>query len=126
MPPGTWRVSLLDQLRLAPGLVGSMRGDSLRLLKGFTFIERNHPHEPPHWYLAMVGVAPAWQGRGYGTAVMRPVLERSDAERLPAYLEASTARNVALFERNGFQVVEECRYAKDGPPLWRMWREPKS
>jgi ribosomal protein S18 acetylase RimI-like enzyme len=125
MPPGTWRVSPLTQLRLTPSLVRAMGGATLRLLRAFTYIERHHPHEPPHWYLAMVGVAPPWQGRGYGSALMRPVLESCDAERVPAYLEASTPRNVALYERNGFEVVEECRYADDGPPLWRMWREPR-
>jgi hypothetical protein len=55
---------------------------------------------------------------------MRPVLERCDRDRVPAYLEASSPRNRALYERHGFEVMEECRYADDGPPLWRMWREP--
>jgi GNAT superfamily N-acetyltransferase len=69
-------------------------------------------------------VATAWQGRGFGAALLRPILERCDAEQVPAYLEASTPRNRALYERHGFKVVEECRYASDGPPMWRMWREP--
>jgi GNAT superfamily N-acetyltransferase len=67
-----------------------------------------------------MGVTPARQGRGFGTALLRPVLERCHADRAPAYLEASTSRNRALYERNGFEVVEECRYADDGPILWRM------
>jgi GNAT superfamily N-acetyltransferase len=71
-----------------------------------------------------MGVTPARQGRGFGTALLRPVLERCHADRAPAYLEASTSRNRALYERNGFEVVEECRYADDGPILWRMWRAP--
>ena len=53
------------------------------------------------------------------------MLERCDTDRAPAYLEASSARSRGLYERNGFEAVEECRYAEDGPPLWRMWREPK-
>jgi GNAT superfamily N-acetyltransferase len=124
MPPGTAHVGLLTQLRLGPGTVGAIRGDTPRLLRALNFIERKHPREPRHWYLPIIGVSPAWQGRGYGAALLRPVLERCDAEQAPAYLEASTPRNRALYERHGFQVVEECRYASDGPPLWRMWREP--
>jgi GNAT superfamily N-acetyltransferase len=123
MPPGTWHMSPLAQLRLLPAVVRDLRGDSLRLLRALTFLEKKHPHEP-HWYLPLIGVTPAWQGRGYGAALLRPMLERCDAERQPAYLEASTARNLTLYERHGFEVVEECRYAKDGPPLWRMWRQP--
>ena len=124
MPPGTWHVGLLAQLRLMPGTIRVMRGDSARLLKALNFIERKHPRSPRHWYLPIIGVAPAWQGRGFGAALLRPVLERCDQDRVPAYLEASTPRNRALYERHGFEVVEECRYASDGPPMWRMWREP--
>ena len=123
IPPGAWRTSLLVQLRLAPAVLANLRADTGRLLRAFAFLERHHPHEP-HWYLPVIGVIPGWQGRGYGSALLRPVLARCDADGVPAYLEASTPRNVALYERNGFRIVEECRYAKDGPPLWRMWREP--
>ena len=124
MPPGTWHAGLLAQLRMAPGTIRALRGNTPRLLKALNFIERKHPHDPPHWYLPVIGVAPAWQGRGYGAALLGPVLRRCDGEGMPAYLEASTPRNRALYERHGFEVVEECRYASDGPPLWRMWREP--
>ncbi len=124
MPPGTWHQSPLEQLRLLPAIVSAARGATPRLLKAVNWMERKHPHEP-HWYLPAIGITPAWQGRGYGAALLRGMLERCDDERLPAYLEASTPRNVALYERNGFTVVEEGRYARDAPPLWRMWREPK-
>jgi ribosomal protein S18 acetylase RimI-like enzyme len=125
MPPNTWHLGPLAQLLLLPAIVRDLRADTPRLLRALSFIEKKHPHEPAHWYLPVIGVASAWQGRGYGAALLRPVLERCDAERVPAYLEASTPRNLALYERNGFEAVEECRYAADGPPLWRMWREPR-
>jgi len=126
MPPGTWHVGPLAQLRLAPATVRALRGDTPRLLKALNFIERKHPRHPSHWYLPVVGVTPAWQGRGFGAALMGPVLERCDREGTAAYLEASTPRNRALYERHGFEVMEECRYAQDGPPLWPMWREPRA
>lgn len=125
MPPETWHMSVLAQLRLLPAIVASARGDTGRLLKAVNWMERKHPREP-HWYLPAIGVTPPWQGRGYGAALLRPMLDRLDAERVPAYLEASTPRNLALYGRHGFEVVEEGRYARDAPPLWRMWREPKS
>ena len=125
MPPNTWHIGPLAQLLLLPAIARDLRADTPRLLKALTFIEKKHPREPAHWYLPIIGITPTWQGRGYGAALLRAVLERRDVDRVPAYLEASTPRNRGLYERNGFEVLEECRYAEDGPPLWRMWREPR-
>jgi ribosomal protein S18 acetylase RimI-like enzyme len=125
MPPGTWHMAPLEQLRLLPAIAGNLRLDLPRFLKGLNFIESKHPHAPEHWYLPVLGVAPPFQGSGFGAALLQVVLARCDAERVPAYLEASTARNRALYERHGFETLEECRYARTAPPLWRMWREPR-
>ena len=126
LPPGTWHVGFFEQLLMLPAIAGNLLSGTPRFLRAFAMIERKHPRTPAHWYLPVIGVAPAWQGRGYGAALLRPALERCDHEGVPAYLEASTKRNCALYERHGFAKLEECRYASNGPPLWRMWREPAS
>lgn len=79
-----------------------------------------HPTEPV-WYLPLIGVDPAHQGRGIGSELLRAGLTQADRDGLPAYLEASTARNRELYERHGFEVVGELR-AADSPPLWPMLR----
>jgi ribosomal protein S18 acetylase RimI-like enzyme len=124
MPPGTWHLSPFAQLRMLPAMAMISRGDLPRILRLLNAVEAKHPHEP-HWYLPVIGVSPEWQGRGFGAALMRPVMERCDRDELPAYLEASSPRNRALYERHGFATVEEMR-VKDSPPFWRMWREPKA
>ena len=125
MPPNTWHMGLLGQLLVLPAIVRSLGRDTPRLLKALAFVEKRHPREPGHWYLPAIGITPAWQGRGYGAALLQTGLGRCDSDRTPAYLEASSARSRALYERSGFEAVEECRYAQDGPPLWRMWRDPR-
>ena len=72
-----------------------------------------------------MGVAPEWQGKGLGTALMQPGLDEIDAASLPAYLESSTPRSRALYGRNGFEVTGELEPAAGGPPLWLMWRDPR-
>jgi ribosomal protein S18 acetylase RimI-like enzyme len=118
LPPGAWRtpppVAVLQGrafgLRLphAAGLLASMEWRHLR--------ER-------HYYFAYIGVAPEAQGRGLGTSMMRPALDRCDAEGVPAYLEASSERNAALYERLGFQLQTQLRFA-GSPPLRLMVRQP--
>ena len=44
-------------------------------------MEGRHPRKPPHWYLAIMGVDPQWQGKGIGSKLMQPALETLDAER---------------------------------------------
>jgi ribosomal protein S18 acetylase RimI-like enzyme len=76
-----------------------------------------------HWHLAFVCTRPEQQGRGLGTALIRDGLGRCDAAGHPAYLEATSERNRALYERLGFHVTSRIELP-DGPPMWGMWREP--
>jgi ribosomal protein S18 acetylase RimI-like enzyme len=127
-PPGAWKQSVADQLRLLPATLAAFGRHSPRAIRSLAVLEAGHPAEPaypPHYYLAFLGVDPPWQGRGLGAALMSPVLARCDAERTPAYLEASTARNRALYERHGFTVTEEFALGRGAPTQWRMWREPR-
>jgi GNAT superfamily N-acetyltransferase len=127
-PPGQWKNGLVQQLRLLPAMLAVFGRHSPRVVRALTVLENGHPGEPehaPHYYLAFVGVDLPWQGRGLGGALLAPVLARCDREGVPAYLEASTARNRALYERHGFAVTEEFALGRGAPPQWRMWREPR-
>jgi GNAT superfamily N-acetyltransferase len=114
--PGFWEV--LQQIPLVP-IVGSRLVPTMSLL---TLLESHHPKQP-HYYLGTIGTDPDWQGRGIGSAMLQPVLDRCDAEGVPAYLESSKERNLAFYRRHGFEVSGELSVA-DGPRLWLMWREP--
>jgi len=82
-----------------------------------------HPHEP-HWYLPLIGVDPSQQGGGLGSALLDYALARSDADRLPAYLEATSPRNKALYERHGFEEIGVIQFG-GSPPMWPMLRRPR-
>jgi ribosomal protein S18 acetylase RimI-like enzyme len=121
--PGEWKAGVLDRLRLLPSML-AINGRLLpRILRALAAAESDHPADP-HYYLPVVGVEPEWQGRGLGTALMRPVLERCDDDMLPAYLEATSPRNRALYQRHGFEVTGQFSVGPGSPPSWRMWRTP--
>ena len=77
------------------------------------------------WYLPMIGVDPVAQGRGLGSALLGYALAACDRDGLPAYLETSNPRNLALYERHGFRVGKVIQ-AGSSPPVWAMLREPRS
>lgn len=83
-----------------------------------------HPVDRDHRYLQAIAVTPPRQGRGIGGALLEPMLERCDQEGLPAYLESSTHRSRALYERYGFAFLGTAVELPGGPPMWPMWREP--
>lgn len=93
-----------------------------RVLELVGLMDQLHPHEA-HEYLWFVGVVPAAQGHGLGSALMAPVLERADRAGHPAYLEATSPQSKALYERHGFRAAAPFA-AAGGPPLWPMWRDP--
>ena len=82
-----------------------------------------HPHEP-HWYLPLIGVDPAYQGRGLGSALLSHAVAIADAAGLPCYLEATNLNNRRLYERHGFVAVNEIQYGSS-PTMYGMWREAR-
>jgi GNAT superfamily N-acetyltransferase len=120
LPPGRWKMTMP-----VSGAIGLVRVFGLRLPRASRtqlFFERNHPQEP-HYYIRWVGVATRFQGQGLGTALLRPTLDRCDREGLPAYLEASSERSAALYERLGFVHLGELQ-VPNGPRFWPMRRPP--
>jgi GNAT superfamily N-acetyltransferase len=122
LPSELWRApprdAAAEALTLMPH-VGALRRGAL---VDRTF-EHHHPREP-HQYLAVLSVEPGRQGRGYGSALMRPGLERCDADGVGAYLETQRESNLPFYRRFGFEVTGEIEIP-GGPPIWLMWRHPR-
>ena len=91
-------------------------------LPGFIEMGECHPDEP-HFYLQFVAARSGARGQGVGTQLLERVLRICDAEALPAYLEASTPRSAALYERHGFERLTTITLA-EGVSLVPMLRPP--
>jgi GNAT superfamily N-acetyltransferase len=73
-------------------------------LPGFIEMAECHPDEP-HFYLQFIGARSTARGQGVGSLLLERVLRTCDDEGVPAYLEASTPRSAALYERHGFEPL---------------------
>jgi GNAT superfamily N-acetyltransferase len=79
------------------------------------WVESKTPDEPL-WLLDSVAVEPGMQGRGIGSALIEFGLTMARAaDATGMFLETGTSRNVPLYERFGFRVVE----AADAPAAAR-------
>jgi ribosomal protein S18 acetylase RimI-like enzyme len=122
--PDRWQVTLPQLGALVRWTWRGVGWRAPRVLWGFGSIERVHPHDR-HLYLAVLGVDPARQGAGVGSALLAPGLELCDREGLPAYLETGKERNLAFYGRHGFRVTGQLRLPR-GPAVWSMRRDPRA
>lgn len=123
-PPGQAVIPMSRVLRNGVSMIRALGSRAYVALRALTHVEQAHPKEP-HWYLGVLGTRRAFQGKGIGSALLQPVLERCDAEGAPAYLESSKHANIAFYRRHGFEVTGEIRLPLGGPTVWPMWRDPR-
>ncbi|MFN2269270.1 MAG: GNAT family N-acetyltransferase [Anaerolineae bacterium] len=125
VPSDKAEVGLAQQLSLLPDMIRTVR---LRGVKRFMSVldamNKAHPHER-HYHLQLLGVDPAHQRKGLGSALMQPMLARCDREACGAYLENTREENIAFYERFGFAVIGEIDLGRGAPSVWRMWRDPR-
>jgi GNAT superfamily N-acetyltransferase len=123
LPPGAWAMPKSFTGKEALKLMRSF-GTRLALAgRVQRAMDQRHLREP-HFYVRTVGVRTERQGQGVGSALMQPTLERADSAGLSTYIEASSERSAALYERLGFVHLDVLQLPEGGPRLWLMWRPP--
>jgi GNAT superfamily N-acetyltransferase len=80
--------------------------------------------DAPLWQLDSIAVEPAVQGRGFGAALIAAGLGRAGADGTGAFLSTGTPRNVSIYGRCGFRVVEDLSAPGGGPHVWFMRWDP--
>lgn len=129
LPPDKSSITLVRQIR-----AGMLRLPLRFGIKGFRRLvaydnmaqKLHHDHAgDPHWYLSAIGVEPERQGQGIGGALMQPILERADADRLACYLETHVESNVRLYEKHGFGIARKAEVPGHPIPVWAMLRRPR-
>lgn len=87
----------------------------------------------PFWHLHMMGVLPEAQGQGHGSEILSELLadivdvEPTPGALHPAVLTTHKERNLAFYERAGFDVVHAQTLSIPQGPSYRVWgmRRPR-
>ena len=80
----------------------------------------------PYIHLLIMGVSQEFQGKGFGGKLLRAVIEKSEAEIKPIYLETQKEENVSLYEKYGFSVKKKIILPEPlNLPMWLMVRDVK-
>jgi GNAT superfamily N-acetyltransferase len=80
----------------------------------------------PHIHLLIMGVSQEFQGKGFGGKLLRAIIEKSETERRPIYLETHKEENVNLYEKFGFSVKKKVILPEPmNLPMWLMVRNIK-
>ncbi|MFI0470162.1 GNAT family N-acetyltransferase [Saccharopolyspora sp. 5N102] len=124
LPPGVDGPDEAFMERNGPRMVELFGDRAKHAAAADAITEPRRPSEP-HWYLASMGTHPDWQSRGLGARVLTPVLERCDAEGIPAYTDTATERNVKFYRAQGFEVIDEADVPEGGPHVWFLRRTPR-
>lgn len=69
-------------------------------------IKSNYPNQPIY-YLWFLGVNNADQNKGTGSQLLREIIQDSQAQHKPIYLETSTMKNIPWYQKFGFSIYKE-------------------
>jgi ribosomal-protein-alanine N-acetyltransferase len=112
----------------APGLLPTPPDDGvLAGYAGLALVGR-----PGEWEAEVhtIGVAPAYQGRGIGDALLRALLDHADTLAAPVLLEVRTdnAPAIALYDKHGFTTVgvRKRYYQPSGADAYTMRRPART
>lgn len=130
LPPGHTKISLAEYSRngffLTPFRLGLRDYTNSQACE--KFVADTHEKLMTgrlHYYLWGLAVDPGKKRTGVGTALMQPLLAKADREKMPIYLETHDQRNVAYYQKMGFELIHEDVIPKFNLDIWCMVREPR-
>lgn len=121
-PPQSFELGPWDAIRLMPRMLAIVGWTRMgRVSDKLQQVEAARPRDP-YWLLTLLGIARDRRRLGLGSSLMRPILDRCDAEGLACACETADPDNLPFYERLGFGVSGQRRLELSGPTSWSLVR----
>lgn len=96
-----------------------------KALRRERYVTSFHPQDHEFIYLWFIAVDKSMQGQGVGSKIIEEVIDKSNQEDLPIYLETSTERNLRFYNKHGFAVYHVSEEEMFGFKLYFLRRLPQ-
>jgi len=119
-----WRIIRSGAFLLSMKIANESK--KMKVLSNAVEEAKNSLNLGPHIHLLIMGVSQEFQGKGFGGKLLRAIIEKSETERIPIYLETQKEENVGLYEKYGFSVKKKVMLPEPlNLPMWLMVRDIK-
>ena len=93
----------------APWNKGASKAKFDALAAAMSKVHHEVMHKQKHWYLHMFGTSPHFQGKGYGSKLMKFLVSLSDIYLVPMYLETTGDGCISFYNKHGFEVSKKSK-----------------
>jgi len=119
-----WRIIRSGAFLLSMKIANESK--KMKVLSNAVEEAKNSLNLGPYIHLLIMGVSQEFQGKGFGGKLLRAIIEKSETERIPIYLETQKEENVGLYEKYGFSVKKKVMLPEPlNLPMWLMVRDIK-
>ena len=75
-----------------------------KALRRESYINQYHPQDEEFLYIWFIGLEKTEQGKGIGSAMLQEVIDKSNKEKIPVYVETSNESSLNFYKKHGFEV----------------------
>ncbi|MFX0002486.1 MAG: GNAT family N-acetyltransferase [Candidatus Hodarchaeota archaeon] len=93
----------------------------------YNYVSSKHKKLLPskYWYLSIIGINPRDQGKGLSRVLLNSMFDQFDEQNLPCILDTNNEKNLPIYERLGFKIIEEYKVPDTDIVNWAMIRNKK-
>lgn len=96
-----------------------------KALRREDYVNSYHPQDHEFLYIWFIAVDKTHQSKGIASAMMREIIDKSEKEELPIYLETSEERTLKFYLKQGFEIFHTSQEEMFGFKLYFLRRLPQ-